>query len=303
MELMFICAPVLPSDSINQLGKTCPALKKASAKLYGARTWACNTSINSTDTSQKQIGIQTEAEKQVAVIKVCGNITCKKQGSILTRTEFQALLQQSSPNIRVESCGCFGRCGEGPNVNVIVGGYSRKITEGVRNLDTILECIQFLQTDSTKLPELDNRLVEAIRGHEKAKKEAESDQTKSAIESYNQVIDLLDQCIQSIQPPITKEDILKSGVNELRARMLCNRAVLLIETNQKELALQDVNKAVDEFPQLARAWNLKAQAHAMENDAEFSAMCVNMAAKLDKEEGVKAKKATEQILAKFKKWW
>ncbi|KDP45795.1 hypothetical protein JCGZ_17402 [Jatropha curcas] len=59
-------------------------------------------------------------------IRVCTNRSCRRQGSVQT---LQVIKDISPPNISVNSCGCLGRCGAGPNVvrlpqGIIVGHCS-----------------------------------------------------------------------------------------------------------------------------------------------------------------------------------
>lgn len=49
-------------------------------------------------------------------IRVCTNKTCRRQGSMET---LQILSGISPPNISVNSCGCLGRCGAGPNLVIL----------------------------------------------------------------------------------------------------------------------------------------------------------------------------------------
>ncbi|KAJ9145694.1 hypothetical protein P3X46_028047 [Hevea brasiliensis] len=52
-------------------------------------------------------------------IRVCTNRTCRKQGSMQTLEIMMAL---SPPDLPVNSCGCLGRCGAGPNVALLPQG-------------------------------------------------------------------------------------------------------------------------------------------------------------------------------------
>ncbi|GMH14126.1 hypothetical protein Nepgr_015967 [Nepenthes gracilis] len=46
-------------------------------------------------------------------IRVCTNRTCRRQGSVQIR---ETLSDIAPPNVSVNSCGCLGRCGAGPNL-------------------------------------------------------------------------------------------------------------------------------------------------------------------------------------------
>lgn len=52
-------------------------------------------------------------------LRVCTNRTCRKSGSLQTLELLKGL---ASPNVTVESCGCLGRCGLGPNLVVLPAG-------------------------------------------------------------------------------------------------------------------------------------------------------------------------------------
>ncbi|KVH91438.1 Tetratricopeptide-like helical [Cynara cardunculus var. scolymus] len=49
-------------------------------------------------------------------IRVCTNRTCRRQGSM---ESLQVLSGIAPPNITVNSCGCLGRCGAGPNLVIL----------------------------------------------------------------------------------------------------------------------------------------------------------------------------------------
>ena len=52
-------------------------------------------------------------------MRVCTNRTCARQGG---REVLAALAGLAPPRVDVDSCGCLGRCGAGPNVAASVGG-------------------------------------------------------------------------------------------------------------------------------------------------------------------------------------
>uniref|UniRef100_A0A2C9WG21 Uncharacterized protein n=1 Tax=Manihot esculenta TaxID=3983 RepID=A0A2C9WG21_MANES len=52
-------------------------------------------------------------------IRVCTNRTCRRQGSMQTLEIMRAL---SPPDLPINSCGCLGRCGAGPNVALVPEG-------------------------------------------------------------------------------------------------------------------------------------------------------------------------------------
>ncbi|KAL2930355.1 Ferredoxin 2Fe-2S [Bienertia sinuspersici] len=49
-------------------------------------------------------------------IRVCTTRTCRRQGSLQI---LETLLGVSPPHVNVNSCGCLGHCGSGPNLVVL----------------------------------------------------------------------------------------------------------------------------------------------------------------------------------------
>ncbi|GAB2219960.1 hypothetical protein Droror1_Dr00007601 [Drosera rotundifolia] len=52
-------------------------------------------------------------------IRVCTNRTCRRQGSFAIH---ETLAGISPPNVAVNTCGCIGRCGAGPNLVALPAG-------------------------------------------------------------------------------------------------------------------------------------------------------------------------------------
>ncbi|KAG6423944.1 hypothetical protein SASPL_114352 [Salvia splendens] len=57
-------------------------------------------------------------KKEKLEIRVCTNRTCRKQGSL---DALQVLSGIAPPFVTVNSCGCLGRCGAGPNIVILPG--------------------------------------------------------------------------------------------------------------------------------------------------------------------------------------
>ncbi|XP_040998638.1 uncharacterized protein LOC121244573 [Juglans microcarpa x Juglans regia] len=60
--------------------------------------------------------IRHRIKAEIQEIRVCTNRTCRRQGSLQTLQTLSAL---APPNVSVNSCGCLGRCGTGPNLAAI----------------------------------------------------------------------------------------------------------------------------------------------------------------------------------------
>lgn len=57
-----------------------------------------------------------KASPEKIEIRVCTNRTCRKQGSL---DALQVLSGVAPPFLAVNSCGCLGRCGSGPNIVIL----------------------------------------------------------------------------------------------------------------------------------------------------------------------------------------
>nr|XP_043628898.1 uncharacterized protein LOC122600268 [Erigeron canadensis]XP_043628899.1 uncharacterized protein LOC122600268 [Erigeron canadensis]XP_043628900.1 uncharacterized protein LOC122600268 [Erigeron canadensis] len=71
------------------------------------------SSLNNNNTSTNNNTNNNNTDKE---IRVCTSKTCRRQGS---QDVLQVLTGISPPNISVNSCGCLGRCGSGPNLVVL----------------------------------------------------------------------------------------------------------------------------------------------------------------------------------------
>ncbi|KAI5081823.1 hypothetical protein GOP47_0001566 [Adiantum capillus-veneris] len=68
---------------------------------------------------QAKVAKNNEAEGSKYELRVCTHRTCRKSGALQTLELLKGL---ASPNVSVESCGCLGRCGMGPNLVVLPTG-------------------------------------------------------------------------------------------------------------------------------------------------------------------------------------
>eukprot|EP00897_Mesotaenium_endlicherianum_P006095 jgi/Mesen1/5513/ME000279S04724 len=57
-------------------------------------------------------GSKGTAEQQEMEIRVCTNRTCRKEGALQALEYFKGM---APPHVTVETCGCLGNCGMGPN--------------------------------------------------------------------------------------------------------------------------------------------------------------------------------------------
>lgn len=75
-------------------------------------------SFSSSNSTSKRSPIHAHTQDQE--IRVCTNRTCRRQGSFHTLEILNAL---APPTITVNTSGCLGRCGAGPNLAVLPDGF------------------------------------------------------------------------------------------------------------------------------------------------------------------------------------
>ncbi|CAI0427650.1 unnamed protein product [Linum tenue] len=80
------------------------------------------TAIRPSRASAIRAGGNNNNGKETGEIRVCTNRTCRKQGSFQT---LEILTGIAPPSVSVNSSGCLGRCGAGPNVAVLPRGLIR----------------------------------------------------------------------------------------------------------------------------------------------------------------------------------
>lgn len=70
-------------------------------------------------TSNVEIKASSKNQGAAEEVRVCTNRTCRRQGSFET---VHILSGIAPPNVSVNSCGCLGRCGAGPNLVILPAG-------------------------------------------------------------------------------------------------------------------------------------------------------------------------------------
>ncbi|WCJ34723.1 tetratricopeptide repeat (TPR)-containing protein [Euphorbia peplus] len=79
----------------------------------------CNYSHSVNSSPEKKLLRPASTVAKSEEIRVCTNRTCRRQGSFQT---LEIIRDLSPPHISVNSCGCLGRCGAGPNVAFLPDG-------------------------------------------------------------------------------------------------------------------------------------------------------------------------------------
>jgi (2Fe-2S) ferredoxin len=64
----------------------------------------------------EHVAAATEPSSAPSCILICQHLTCRKQGAAKVLTAFRAT---PTPNLKIEGCGCLGRCGSGSNAIVL----------------------------------------------------------------------------------------------------------------------------------------------------------------------------------------
>ncbi|KAK9902104.1 hypothetical protein WJX75_004561 [Coccomyxa subellipsoidea] len=150
-------------------------------------------------------------------LHVCTNKTCRKQGSKEVLTFAQDL---GLDEIQVESTGCLGGCGTGPNMILQPGEVP------LRHVSTPAKMTEVLRTlCGLTIPEV---LLKATELRLAGNAEARGGDLRRAVELYTQGIDL--------RPP--------SGAHML----LSNRSGALLTLGDKSGALEDANAAASLAP-------------------------------------------------------
>lgn len=158
-------------------------------------------------------------------IKVCHNTRCKNQGSQLVIQDIEELVQGACP---VVTCGCLGKCGEGPNVEIDIDGVPTIYS----NISTFKNAMRFVQ--------------------ETADLEVPADVAKVGLAKYDarrmtdptQRLEMMDKCIS-----MAEKDVKSTCQPKLLADSLVMRSKELLGTEPRQ-ALEDAEKAA----KLAPAW-------------------------------------------------
>ncbi|XP_042064280.1 uncharacterized protein LOC121808009 isoform X2 [Salvia splendens] len=119
-------------------------------------------------------------KKEKLEIRVYTNRTCRKQGSL---DALQVLSGISPPFVTVNSCGCLGRCGAGPNIVILPGVCSWGIV-GPSKVANVMAIVCGADNDDGE-----SKCLEALA----LRKRGEDEMAQA---DFAQAFDLLSQAIQ-----------------------------------------------------------------------------------------------------------
>jgi len=188
---------------------------------------------------------------------VCTGVSCTQDGSKALLEMFNALEEDTPEELSVEACGCFGKCGEGPNV-IDLG--SRTIHKRLRTPDEALALLGGISISPD--------LAEAFLIKHKGNHEMSESRTQDAIQSYTEALRLLG-------------DRRGQVFDQVRLAILSNRSAARLEQEDTDGAETDAGDAIDMFPAYAPAWKRLGDVHTKRKEVESAIRAYETASKLD----------------------
>jgi hypothetical protein len=168
--------------------------------------------------------------------------------------------------IHVEKCGCLGECSpRGANVGIRVEGGVPRVHKNVTGVASV---IGILSNCCAGL-ELNSIVLSGLQEKEAANFEFARGNVPKAVTMYTTALALL-QAAQG-----------SAASKRVRSAILSNRSAAYGSIGSWDLALQDADTAVDEFPGLASAWKRKAEAHEALGHRDKALAAVQTALKLE----------------------
>jgi tetratricopeptide (TPR) repeat protein len=183
------------------------------------------------------------------MISVCSlGKACKKAGSPEI-ARFLSDVAAMTTGLEVESVGCLGHCGKGPNIVVHQETGQHTVVHHIATPSDALELLRGLSS-SLALSEVD---VEAMSLRLQANQKAMSSDLDAAMDLYNKAL------------------TLKPSVG--RHLIYCNRSALQLQKGFKEEALQDALDALDLDSKHVKSWIRAIDAsYALERYSEAAEM-------------------------------
>ncbi|KAL3512432.1 hypothetical protein ACH5RR_025149 [Cinchona calisaya] len=129
----------------------------------------------------------TTDNSTVEEIRVCTNRTCRRQGSL---DILQILSGISPPSLSVNSCGCLGRCGAGPNVFVLPQGVFVGHCGTASKAAHLMASSLLVYGDDGEFERSCRECLEALALRKRAEDEMEKGNFDKALVLLSQAIDL-----------------------------------------------------------------------------------------------------------------
>ncbi|CAM9094239.1 unnamed protein product [Chrysoparadoxa australica] len=193
------------------------------------------------------------------LVKICVNTSCRKANSLQTYQLFEDICPS---NCKVETSGCLGRCGEGPNVSVShEEGDEGAVYNGVvkaTKAAAILELEGLTVKDS---------VVAAYSTKMLGDKAAKMGKASDAVASYNQAL----QCDLASSPRTQSSVLLGKGLALIKMQQRQTNKELLVEA-EKTLRL-----ALQAWEGNLRAWTALADALEAEGRGDEAAATLDEA--------------------------
>eukprot|EP00898_Chlorokybus_atmophyticus_P001527 jgi/Chlat1/2375/Chrsp17S02815 len=188
-------------------------------------------------------------------VRVCTNKTCRKQGAFQT---FQYLRDLAPPDVAIDTCGCLGRCGSGPNILLEPAQLV------VSHLNTPAHIARLLERQCTGAPA--PVALKAVQLRTLANDAYERGRLRQAMELYTEAI-----ALQS-----------KPSLPALHS----NRSALRLELGDKQGALVDAQACVENDPAWAKGHIRMADALEAVQDYTGAISALEKAELLDSDIGL-----------------
>ncbi|KAI3982920.1 hypothetical protein MKX01_010403 [Papaver californicum] len=201
-------------------------------------------------------------------IRVCVNKACSKQGS---RETLEILSGISPPNIIIESCGCLGKCGSGPNLVVLPDGVI------INHVGTPAKTAQLLACFITGKENDPENNLKSLALRKKADVELDNN-------NYQQALILLSQAVE-LKPFGGLHLIYKS------------RSSARLGMGDVSGALEDAKKALSLAPQFTQAYI--CQGDAFLEMEEFDAAEKSYSSALQTDPSIRRSKSFKARVAKL----
>lgn len=177
----------------------------------------------------------------VAVVHVCTNGACRRNGARATLAELEELANVSCPAGRctIAEYNCFGLCGRGPNVSIDWSDGRKEMNCGVRSTDQSIALLQRatgVQLATSRVPVAKLKAIRRVSGWEQALADIQSlvdvldvkpqsQRASAACQSeYDSALARIDTMLTEVQPAEPAQKHLKPLAEAIRRQVVAARA-------------------------------------------------------------------------------